>query len=272
MNAVALPARKELRYAPAMLRLWVQWNALPEWKPKRWYVDRLRDQSHANSSRRSPITRRGYRAGLKPANFGNRYPATPPTPAEMLRILEACGGGKTGVRNRALLTTLWRSGLRISEALDLRPFHVSFDHCTITVESGKGSKYRVVGTDQGCLEAVQDWLVSRSRLLLDQERAPLFCTVSLPVPGGRLHSAYVRELCRDLARKAVVPHRVAPHQLRHAHAVELARERTPMHLIQRQLGHGNLGTTATYLSSIAPQEVIDYISRREWPSGGSRNG
>lgn len=94
-------------------------------------------------------------------------------------------------------------------------------------------------------------------------------TVSQPSPGGLVNTAYVREMVRELAKRAAVERRVAPHQFRHALAVSLAREKVPMHLIQRQLGHSNLGTTATYLQGIAPFEVIDVMTARIAPEGTS---
>lgn len=216
---------------------------------------------------RSRITEPGYRKGLKPGNHGKRFPATPPTAAEVLRILDQCDlGTKRGVRNRALVATLWRTGLRISEALALIPYQVDFEQHTVTVLRGKGSKRRVVGIDNGALLEISRWMFVRSGLPIDHAACPLFCTVNAPNPGRPLYSAYVREWLRETRVRAGVPHRVAPHQLRHAHAVELARERTPMHIVQRQLGHSNLGTTATYLAGIAPQEVVDHVSKREWPS------
>jgi site-specific recombinase XerD len=53
-----------------------------------------------------------------------------------------------------------------------------------------------------------------------------------------------------------VRRRFAPHQLRHAHALELAREGVALNIIQRQLGHANLGTTSIYLHGIDPEEII----------------
>jgi hypothetical protein len=53
-----------------------------------------------------------------------------------------------------------------------------------------------------------------------------------------------------------VQRRFAPHQRRHAHAVELAREGVPLKVIQRQLGHANLGTTSIYLQGIDTEEII----------------
>jgi integrase len=62
-----------------------------------------------------------------------------------------------------------------------------------------------------------------------------------------------------------VRRRFAPHQLRHAHALELAREGVPLNIIQRQLGHANLGTTSIYLQGIDPEEIIATVHMRRAP-------
>jgi site-specific recombinase XerD len=59
--------------------------------------------------------------------------------------------------------------------------------------------------------------------------------------------------------------RFAPHQLRHAHAVEMAREGVPLTIIQRQLGHANLGITSIYLQGIANSEIISTVFARPAP-------
>ena len=58
---------------------------------------------------------------------------------------------------------------------------------------------------------------------------------------------------------------VAPHQLRHAHAVEMAREGVPPIVIQRQLGHSNLGITSIYLQGIDNAEIIETVHARRAP-------
>jgi site-specific recombinase XerD len=73
----------------------------------------------------------------------------------------------------------------------------------------------------------------------------------LPVPPAR--------------RAGGVRRRFAPHQLRHAHALELAREGVPLNIIQRQLGHANLGTTSIYLQGIDPEEIIATVRMRRAP-------
>jgi hypothetical protein len=84
------------------------------------------------------------------------------------------------------------------------------------------------------------WLAARPEL----PAGPLFCIIDGPTRGRPWASAGVRRELRRLATQAGVRRRFAPHQLRHAHALELAREGVPLNIIQRQLGHTNLGTTS----------------------------
>jgi site-specific recombinase XerD len=70
---------------------------------------------------------------------------------------------------------------------------------------------------------------------------------------------------RRLAIRAGVRRRFAPHQLRHAHALELAREGVPLNIIQRQRGHTNLGTTSIYLQGIDAEEIIATVRTRRAP-------
>jgi integrase/recombinase XerD len=76
----------------------------------------------------------------------------------------------------------------------------------------------------------------------------------------------VRQQLRRTAAKAGVRRRFAPHQLRHAHAVEMAREGVPLNVIQRQLGHANLGITSVYLQGIDNAEIIDTVHARRAPT------
>jgi hypothetical protein len=78
-------------------------------------------------------------------------------------------------------------------------------------------------------------------------------------------AAHVELGLRRTAVRAGVRRRFAPHQLRHAHAVELAREGVPLIVIQRQLGHSNLGITSVYLQGIDNAEIIDTVHARRAP-------
>jgi site-specific recombinase XerD len=75
----------------------------------------------------------------------------------------------------------------------------------------------------------------------------------------------VRADLRRTATAAGVRRRFAPHQLRHAHAVEMAHEGVPLTVIQRQLGHSNLGITSIYLQRIDNAEIIEAVHTRPAP-------
>jgi hypothetical protein len=75
----------------------------------------------------------------------------------------------------------------------------------------------------------------------------------------------VRGEFRRIAGRAGVRRRFAPHQLRHAHALERAREGVPLNNIQRQLGHANLGMTSIYLQGIDPEEILAAVRARRAP-------
>jgi site-specific recombinase XerD len=65
---------------------------------------------------------------------------------------------------------------------------------------------------------------------------------------------------------------LAPHQLRHAHAVEMAHEGVPLLVIQRQLGHANLAITSVYLRGIDNTEIVHTVHERPAPTIPAHNG
>jgi len=86
-----------------------------------------------------------------------------------------------------------------------------------------------------------------------------------PNRGRAWSAAGVRVEFRRLAGAASLRRRFAPHQLRHAHALELAREGVALNIIQRQLGHVNLGATSVYLQGIDTEEIIATVHGRRGP-------
>jgi Phage integrase family len=93
---------------------------------------------------------------------------------------------------------------------------------------------------------------------------PLLCVIDGRTRGRPWASDAARVRLRRVAAKAGVRRRFAPHQLRHAHAVELAHEGVPLNVIQRQLGHTNLGVTS-YLQGIDSAEIIATVHARKAP-------
>ena len=98
-----------------------------------------------------------------------------------------------------------------------------------------------------------------------RSRSDLFCIVTGATRGRAWSNTAVRAQLRDVAAQAGVRRRFAPHRLRHAHAVEMAREGVPLIVIQRQLGHTSLGVTSIYLQGIDSAEIIDAVHARRAP-------
>lgn len=196
-----------------------------------------------------------------------KYPAEILSSDEITRLILACKTTcSTGIRNRALVVLLYRSGLRISEALALRPSDLDMCECTIRVLHGKGDKSRTAAMDPSGFAYVQHWMTERDRIEISG-RAPLFCTLK----GEPLMDQYVRLLLPRLAKRARIEKRVHAHGLRHLLAVEMNREGQSLTTIQMQLGHARASTTATYLTRISPQEAINAVKTRTWVQPGKKD-
>jgi len=105
------------------------------------------------------------------------------------------------------------------------------------------------------------WLKLRPHLPV----GALFCVLNGPTAGRAWSAAAARTQLRTLAKQAGVRRRFAPHQLRHAHAVEMAREGVPLNVIQRQLSHADLGITSVYLQGIDSGEIVNVVHGRRAP-------
>jgi site-specific recombinase XerD len=132
---------------------------------------------------------------------------------------------------------------------------------SILVRQGKGGKRREVGMDNWGFDQLQPWLACR----LEMPVGTLFCVIDGQTRGRPWTPAAARNHLRRISTKAGVRRRFAPHQLRHAHAVEMAREGVSLKVIQRQLGHVNLGVTSVYLDGIDTAEIIDTVHNRRAP-------
>jgi site-specific recombinase XerD len=188
-------------------------------------------------------------------------PADPPPGEEIIRVMRTAGDGPAADRLRGLIVVLWRSGLRISEALALAESDLDRGRGAILVRRAKGGKRREVGMDSWGWEQLDPWLQVREQLPV----GALFCIICGPTRGRPWTQDAVRVQLRRTAAQAAVRRRFAPHQLRHAHAVEMAREGVPMMVIQRQLGHANLGITSIYLQGIDNAEIMDTVHHRATP-------
>lgn len=199
-----------------------------------------------------------------PQTKGMSFPVEVLTADEVQRLLAASGRrSPSGLRNRALIAVLWRAGLRLQEALDLRVRDIDLEAGLINVRRGKGGTQRVVGIDQTALAVVEQWLECRKGTDASPSQ-PLFCQITDGRVGEPLSQSYVRQMVKRLGTKAGIEKRVHPHGLRHALATGMANEGYPIHLVQTQLGHRNLNTTAKYLARVAPTELASAMRNRDW--------
>ena len=179
----------------------------------------------------------------------------PLSKAECSALLAACGRGLIGLRDRALLSLLWRSQLRISEALSLRASDWDVVAGTVNVRHGKGDQQRVAVLHPSAVTDVQRWLSARQRL----GGSLIFCTLR----GSPLSRQAVWRRLKQLGRRAGITKRVHPHGMRHSGTRHLIEGGVPLNLVQSQLGHANLATTSRYAEILAPVARISAIGRVE---------
>jgi site-specific recombinase XerD len=215
----------------------------------------------AAGRRQSPAAMPGFHCGRPPRNKGRSYPADPPTVEEIVAVMRRAGDRPPGLRTRALIVLLWRAGLRINEALSLAESDLDPARGSILIRCGKGGRRRQVGMYAWGWEHLDRWLEVRVTMPV----GALLCVLAGPTGGRPWSATAARGTLRHLAVSAGVRRRFAPHQLRHAHAVEMAREGVPLVVIQRQLGHANLGITSIYIEGIDSSEIINAVHRRPAP-------
>jgi site-specific recombinase XerD len=188
-----------------------------------------------------------------------RFPPEVLSNEEVLALLSACPDSHTGVRNRAMLALLYRGGLRLGEALKLRPKDLDLSEGVVRVLHAKAGHSRTSGIDPGAAREVAAWVALRGTWTLPP-LAPVFCTAS----GRGVTQAYIRRLLPVLGARAEIEKRVHAHGLRHTHAAQLREEGLDIGIISKQLGHMSIATTARYLDHICPVKVVEAMRGRAW--------
>lgn len=168
------------------------------------------------------------------------------SPEEVLQFLGCVGSAK----HRAILTTCYAAGLRISEAVRLKAADIDSKRMVIRVEQGKGQKDRYVMLSPQLLETLRAyWRAVRPGVWLFEGN----------LPGQSIDRSAVEQACQKARRLSGLRKPVTPHSLRHAFAVHLLESGTDVRTIQLLLGHRSLATTARYLR-IATSKVCSTSS------------
>ncbi|MBQ7212230.1 MAG: site-specific tyrosine recombinase XerD [Muribaculaceae bacterium] len=145
-------------------------------------------------------------------------------------------------RNRAIIETLYGSGLRVSELVGMTLNRVFLDEGYLIVE-GKGNKQRMVPLSDVAVDEIRAYLrFGRVRVKQGQEHF-LFLNRS----GGKLTRVMVFYIVRSLAEAAGIKKTISPHTLRHSFATHLLEGGASLRAIQQMLGHESIATTEIYL-------------------------
>ncbi len=180
---------------------------------------------------------------LSPPQIGKHLPEVLST-EEIDAMISAIDMSKDeGQRNRAIMETLYGSGLRVSELVGLELSRVYLREEYIVVK-GKGSKERLVPLSPVAVDEIERWLDDRGALdIKPGEDNYLF----LNRRGRHLTRVMIFYIIKDLAERAGIKKTISPHTLRHSFATHLLEGGANLRAIQQMLGHESIATTEIYL-------------------------
>lgn len=146
-------------------------------------------------------------------------------------------------RNHAIIETLYGSGLRVSELVELRMSRVNLDEGYVII-TGKGNKQRLVPLSPESIRLIREYLPIRERLKIKPDSSDI---LFLNRRGGMMTRVMVFYVIRDSAAAAGIIKRVSPHTLRHSFATHLLEGGANLRAIQEMLGHESISTTEIYI-------------------------
>jgi len=148
-----------------------------------------------------------------------------------------------GLRDRAMLETLYASGLRVSELVNLKLHEISFNDQVLRA-LGKGSKERLVPLGEQAIDWLGRYLnEARREILNGQQSDALFVTAR---GGPMTRQAFWQLIKRYALRAGIAQEKLSPHVLRHAFATHLLNHGADLRVVQLLLGHADISTTQIY--------------------------
>ena len=156
------------------------------------------------------------------------------SPEEVVKLLQAA----PSFPHHVIFSTMYGTGMRVSEAVHLRPADIDSQRMMIRIEQGKGHKDRYVQLSPKLLDLLRCYW---------RKVRPQGWMFPGQIPNQPLGREAVADAVAQASKRAALTKRISPHSLRHAYAVHLLEAGTDVRRIQLLLGHRSLSTTARYL-------------------------
>ncbi|MCA0324278.1 MAG: site-specific tyrosine recombinase XerD [Proteobacteria bacterium] len=224
-----------------------------------YFAARTADTRASSANRRLTVFKRYFRWALRErlldadptlkllsAKQPARWPKT--LTEEQVEALLAAPDEDTalGLRDRTMLELMYASGLRVSELVGLKTFHLSLNDGVLRV-LGKGSKERLVPFGEVAREWLERYLAeARPAILRQRQNDDLFITSVGRSAGTAMSRVMFWGLVKRYARHAGVTAPLSPHTLRHAFATHLLNHGADLRAVQMLLGHADISTTTIY--------------------------
>ena len=179
---------------------------------------------------------------------------------QVREAIETKGDAEVMVRERAILETLYGSGLRAAELVGLNVADIDFpaEEIRVSRRYGKGGKERIVPLGRAEKEALDRWLACRTH----KDVTPVFTNNN----GGRLTTRSIQNIVRKALSRVADATATNPHSLRHAFATHLLERGADLRAVQELLGHASLSTTQIY--SHVTVERLKQVYNRAHPRSG----
>ena len=162
--------------------------------------------------------------------------------SEMNRLLDDLPWGTSfkEVRDKAIITTFYETGIRLSELTGLNDVDIDSDYHQLKV-TGKGNKQRVVPYGEELARTLRDYMTCRDREVIRHSDA-----VFVTSKGKRMTSSEVRTVVKDKLSLVSSQKKLSPHVLRHTFATAMLNNGASIESVRRLLGHASASTTEVY--------------------------
>ena len=205
---------------------------------------------------------------LQPPKQPQRLPANVLTRGEARRLLESTPtDNPRDVRDRAILETLYSTGIRRAELIGLAIYDVDFENQTLRIERGKGNRTRIVPLTESAVSALRLYVEAARGVFTGNtshgaSQSHLFVSSR---SGGPLDDADIVRIVQKAAKRAKISKHITPHTLRHTCATHLLKGKADIRQIQKLLGHRRLSSTevSTRVEISDLREVINRCHPRK---------